>query len=288
MEFVILTGMSGAGKTNALHALEDFGYYCVDNLPPELIDTFYDLCKKSNDNKMKKVAMVADSRSGNIYHALSEKIERMKLEGKKFKILFLDANTNSLLKRYKATRRKHPLSASFSSATIEEAIAIENEIVKPVREHADYVVDTSDLSSAQLRERIQTLFTNSENDSFIVTCVSFGFKYGLPLEADIVFDVRCLPNPFYVPELKEMTGLDQEIRDYVMNSDVSREFLEHTFSFLDFAIPQYRKEGKMELVIGVGCTGGKHRSVTVSRLINSHLIENNISSSIHHRDIWKA
>ena len=288
MDFIILTGMSGAGKTNALHALEDFGYYCVDNLPLVLIDTFYELCEKSNDSRMKKVAMVVDSRSGNIYYELADKLNRMKYSDKRFKVLFLESNSTSLLKRYKETRRKHPLANSISISSTQEAIELENKIITPVREMSDYIIDTTGLSTSQLRERVQTLFTNSGIENFVVTCMSFGFKFGLPMEADIVFDVRCLPNPYYVSDLKELTGLDKPVRDYVMDSDISYEFVKRIYDFLDFSIPQYKKEGKSSLVIAVGCTGGRHRSVTISRLINSHRIENNVNCSIHHRDIWKA
>ena len=288
MEFVILTGMSGAGKTYALHVLEDFGYYCVDNLPPALLDTFYDLCENSVDNRMKKTAVVADSRSGNIYYELAEILKTFKIEKKRFSLLFLDSNDQVLLKRYKETRRKHPLLDIIDSNSTEEAITLEFEIVRPIREMADYVIDTSDISSSQLRERMQTVFTSSFVDNFRVTCVSFGFKHGTPREADIVIDVRCLPNPYYVPHLKNKTGLDKEVRDYVMDSEVSEEFLKRLYDFLDFALPQYKREGKSELVIGIGCTGGQHRSITIARLLNSHFIDKSINSSVHHRDIWKA
>lgn len=288
MEFVVLTGMSGAGKTNALHSMEDLGFYCVDNLPPALLATFYDLCINSSDSRMKKVAVVADSRSGNIYKELADSLTKARAENKTFKILFLDANKETLLRRYKETRRKHPLAKDFSDGSVQEAIELEDNLVKPFREMSDFIIDSSGLSSAQLRERVQTLFTHSPIDGLIVNCISFGYKYGVPLEADMIVDVRCLPNPFYVPELNPKTGLDQDVRDYVMNSNVSSVFVNRLFNFLDFSIPQYQKEGKSEFVIGVGCTGGKHRSVTIARLINSHLIDKNISSSIHHRDIWKA
>lgn len=288
MEFIILTGMSGAGKTNALHSMEDIGYYCVDNIPPSLIDTFYDLCDKSSDKRMKKVAVVADSRSGNIYDELAEILKKAKIDKKPYKVLFLDSQSFSLLNRYKETRRKHPLSLFMTDGSLENAISLEKQFVKPIKEMADFIVDTTDLSSSQLKERIITLFTNSVLDKLIVNCISFGYKYGIPLEADMIIDVRCLPNPFYVAELSKKTGLDSEVRDYVLNNDVTKEFVEKLLSFLDFNIKEYQEEGKSEFIIGVGCTGGQHRSVTIARLINQHLIDNNITSSIHHRDIWKA
>ncbi|MBQ0098355.1 MAG: RNase adapter RapZ [Oscillospiraceae bacterium] len=288
MEFVIVTGLSGAGKTNALHAMEDIGFYCVDNIPPMLLETFYDLCENSTDNRMKKVAVVADVRSGEMFNDLSEVISKCKMAGKRFKILFLDAKTDTLLIRYKETRRKHPLSSELSSGSTADAVKLEAELMKPVKAIADYVIDTTYMALKQLKERVTTIFTQGNDDGLLVTCMSFGFKYGIPLEADLVFDVRCLPNPFYIPELKPLTGLDEEVREYVLKFDETQVFIEKLLSFLDYTIPLYKQEGKSEVVIGIGCTGGKHRSVTLARLLNSHFIENKQKSAIHHRDIWKA
>ena len=288
MEFVILTGLSGAGKTNALHAMEDIGFYCVDNLPPLLLDTFYDLCEKSTDNRMKRVAVVADARSGEMFAELADVLQKAKLDGRRFKILFLDAKLDVLVVRYKETRRKHPLIGEMVSGSVEEAVELENELMKEVREMADYVIDTTFMQPAQLKERVTTLFTGDARDSLLVTFMSFGFKYGIPMEADLIFDVRCLPNPYYVPELKPLTGLDEAVVDYVMGFEVSGQFISKLTEFIDFTLPLYKQEGKSEVVIGIGCTGGKHRSVTVARLLNTHLIERNQKSSTHHRDIWKA
>lgn len=288
MEFVILTGLSGAGKTNALHAMEDNGFYCVDNLPPLLLDTFYDLCENSTDNRMKRVAVVADARSGEMFAEIADVLQKAKLDGRRFKILFLDAKLDTLVIRYKETRRKHPLLGEMVSGSTEEAVELEDELMKAVREMADYVIDTTFMQPAQLKERVTTLFSGDIHDSLLVTFVSFGFKYGIPMEADLIFDVRCLPNPFYVPELKPLTGLDEAVVDYVMSFDVSRQFMQKLSDFIDFSIPLYKQEGKSEVVIGIGCTGGKHRSVTVARLLNTHLIERSQKSSTHHRDIWKA
>ncbi len=288
MEFVILTGLSGAGKTNALHAMEDIGFYCVDNLPPLLLDTFYDLCEKSTDNRMKRVAVVADARSGEMFAELADVLQKAKLDGRRFKILFLDAKLDVLVVRYKETRRKHPLIGEMVSGSVEEAVELENELMKEVREMADYVIDTTFMQPAQLKERVTTLFTGDARDSLLVTFMSFGFKYGIPMEADLIFDVRCLPNPYYVPELKPLTGLDEAVVDYVMGFEVSGQFISKLMEFIDFTLPLYKQEGKSEVVIGIGCTGGKHRSVTVARLLNTHLIERNQKSSTHHRDIWKA
>ncbi len=288
MEFVIITGLSGAGKTSALHAMEDIGFYCVDNIPPLLLDTFYDLCDKSADKRMKKVAVVVDMRSGNMFNELADIISKSKLSGKRFKILFLDTKPDTLIIRYKETRRKHPLSAEFAGGSLEKAVELEVELMKSVKIISDYVIDSSYMEPKQLKERVTAMFSEGSNDGMLITCMSFGFKYGIPLEADLIFDVRCLPNPFYINELKHKTGLDEEVRQYVLGFDVTKEFIDKMLSFLDYSIPLYKKEGKSELVIGIGCTGGKHRSVTLARLLNSHFTDDNQQSAIHHRDIWKA
>lgn len=288
MEFVILTGLSGAGKTNTLHAMEDSGFYCVDNLPPLLLDTFYDLCDSSTDTRLKKVAVVADARSGELFADIPEVLSKLRLDGKRFKILFLDAKPDVLLVRFKGTRRKHPLIGEITSGSLEEAVALENDLMKGVREMADYVIDTTMMTPNELKKRVTTLFSADAGDTLLVTCMSFGYKYGIPPEADLVFDVRCLPNPFYIKELKALTGLDEAVRSYILDFDVSKRFVEKLYDYIDFTLPLYREEGKSELVIAVGCTGGRHRSVTVARLLNTHFLENGQKSSIHHRDIWKA
>ena len=288
MEFFIVTGLSGAGKTNALHAMEDVGFYCVDNLPPLLLDTFYDLCEKSTDRRMKKVAVVADARSGEMFAEMSDVLSRIRLDGKHFKVIYLDCKRDVLLTRYKATRRKHPLLGELATGSVEDAVGLEYELMKGIKENADYIVDTTYLSPQQLKERVTGIFTGDSGESLLITFVSFGFKYGIPLEADLVFDVRCLPNPFYVSELKQRTGLDEEVCEYIMGFDESHELLSRMIDYLEFTIPLYRREGKSELVVGIGCTGGKHRSVTMARLLNAHLIEHNNKAAIHHRDIWKA
>ena len=287
MEFIIITGLSGAGKSNALHALEDIGYYCVDNIPPMLLSTLYTLCETSNDSRMQKVAVVVDIRGGEVFDNLFDQLKTFDEAGKRYKILFLDAKSDILLIRYKETRRKHPLSDGISVST-DDAVKLERELLKPVKAHADFVIDTSYMAIKQLKERVTTLFAENAGDSLIVTCMSFGFKYGIPLEADLLFDVRCLPNPYYVKELKHLTGLDESVREYVLKFDETQQYIERLLSLLDYSVPLYRAEGKSELVIAVGCTGGKHRSVTLARLLNSHFIENGQKSTIHHRDIWKA
>ena len=288
MDFVLLTGLSGAGKTNALHALEDIGYYCVDNLPPLLLETFYELCDKSADSRMKKVAVVADTRSGEMFAEISDVIEKAGLGGKHFRILFLDAKPDVLLTRFKETRRKHPLIGAITSGSVEDAVELECELMRGVKAFADYVIDTTYMTPNQLKERVTTLFTADAGDTMLVTCMSFGYKYGIPPEADFVFDVRCLPNPFYIKELKALTGLDEAVREYILSFEVTGQFMDKLYEYLDYALSLYQNEGKSELVIGIGCTGGKHRSVTVARLLNSHFSENGKKSAIHHRDIWKA
>ncbi|WP_316607415.1 RNase adapter RapZ [uncultured Ruminococcus sp.] len=288
MEFVIVTGLSGAGKTNALHAMEDIGFYCVDNLPPLLLDTFYDLCENSADKRMKQVAVVADARSGEMFADIADVISKLHAEGKRFKILFLDAKQDTLIVRFKETRRKHPLIGEIVSGSVEEAVGLEAELMKNVKTMADYVIDTTLMAPGELKERVTTLFTAGAGDAMLITCISFGYKYGIPPEADLVFDMRCLPNPFYVKELKPLTGLDEPVRDYILGFEVTGQFVQKLYDFLDYTVSLYQQEGKSELVIGVGCTGGKHRSVTVARLLNLHFAENGLKSSIHHRDIWKA
>ena len=288
MEFVIVTGLSGAGKTNALHAMEDNGYYCVDNLPPLLLETFYDLCENSADRRMKQIAVVADARSGEMFADLDDVIVKMRTDGKKFRILFLDAKQSTLIVRFKETRRKHPLIGEITSGSVEEAVGLEDELMKGVKAMADYVIDTTYMKPNELKERVTTLFAAGAADSLLITCLSFGYKYGIPPEADLVFDVRCLPNPFYIKVLKSLPGLDEPVREYIMSYEVTGQFIEKLCDYLDYTVGLFRDEGKSELVIGVGCTGGKHRSVTVARLLNAHFLEQGQKSSIHHRDIWKA
>lgn len=286
MEFIIITGLSGAGKSIAMRNMEDIGYYCVDNIPPMLVSTFYELCEKSSDKHMKKIAVVTDIRAGDVFDNLFESLDKLKAANKKYKILFLDARDDVLLRRYKETRRKHPLSDNYLGST-EEAVHLEREILMSVKARADYVIDTSLLSPTQLKERITSLFLGNASMGMTITCMSFGFKYGLPSEADLVFDVRCLPNPFYVPELKHHTGLDSCVYNYVLKFDQSKGYAERMLSLVDYSLPLYLSEGKSQLVIAVGCTGGKHRSVTFTRVLYDHILETGHRVIVHHRDIEK-
>ncbi|MDO4830584.1 MAG: RNase adapter RapZ [Clostridia bacterium] len=287
MEFVIITGMSGAGKTSALHILEDIGYYCVDNIPASLLATFYTLCSKSDDDMMKRVAVVVDVRGNENYDKMNTDIEEFKASHNDVKILFIDAKTDTLIIRYKETRRKHPLSERLKDGTVAEEVEYEKALLMPVRRLADYKIDTSYMSNKQLRERIMSMFMDDTSQSLTLTFMSFGFKYGIPLEADLIIDVRCLPNPFYIPELKPLTGNEKVVWDYVLNSEDTQKFLRLTLDLLDFSVPLYLKEGKSELVVGIGCTGGKHRSVTIARCLKEHFYQKGYKCVIQHRDVNK-
>ncbi len=287
MEFVIITGMSGAGKTNALHILEDIGYYCVDNIPTALLKTFYLLCEETSDKMMKKVAVVVDARANENSPKMNVDIEEFKKEYKDVKLLYLDAKEDVLVIRYKETRRKHPLASRLKDVTVAEEIAYEKQFLTPLIGLADYRIDTTYMSIKQLRERVMSMFMDNTSQALTLTFMSFGFKYGIPLEADLIIDVRCLPNPFYIPELKELTGNDKAVRDYVLDSNDTKEFLSRTLNLLDFSVPLYLKEGKSELVVGIGCTGGKHRSVTIARCLTEHFRKKGYKCVIQHRDINK-
>lgn len=285
MDFLIVTGLSGAGKTRAINALEDIGFFCADNIPPQLIPTFYELSQQAKSS-LSHVAVVTDIRGGDMFPALSKTLDRMQEEHKEFKILFLDANDFVLINRFKETRRKHPL-AENCLGSLDQAVKLEREMLRQTKERADYIIDTSSLSPAQLKERISSLFLGDASDALLIHCVSFGFKFGMPTEADLVFDVRCLPNPFYVENLKHLTGLDKPVQDYVLNSDATRGFVRRMFDLIDYSIPLYCNEGKSQLVVAIGCTGGHHRSVTLAQILYDHLLEQNLRVSVNHRDIQR-
>ena len=279
--------MSGAGKTTALHVLEDIGYYCVDNIPASLLSTLYTLCSKSQDSVMKKVAVVVDVRGNENFEDMYTQIEKFKKSHDDVSILFFDAKVDCLIIRYKETRRKHPLAERLKDGSVAEAVAFEKALLASINRLADYKIDTTYLSNKQLRERVMSMFMEDTSQSLTLTFMSFGFKYGIPLEADLIIDVRCLPNPYYIPELKPLTGLDQVVRDYVLKSEDTQEFLKRTLNLLDFSVPLYLKEGKSELVVGIGCTGGKHRSVTIARQLDEHFVEKGYKCVIQHRDVKK-
>lgn len=285
MEFVIVTGLSGAGKTRAMHAMEDIGFFCVDNLPPALIPVFYDLCIKS-EGLRNRVAVVTDTRGGELFKSFFTAMGALKRDKKPYKILFLDSSDAVLVRRFKETRRKHPLSDDLNGS-LEQAVRLEREMLKPVKECSDYVIDTSGVSPAQLKARITELFLSSPSDSLAVHCISFGFKFGIPMESDLVFDVRCLPNPFYDEALRPQTGLDAAVRDYVMEKEETIGFVSRFTDMVDYLLPLYSKEGKSQLVIAVGCTGGHHRSVALAQYMCDYLGEKGIKTSVTHRDIQK-
>ena len=284
MEFVIVTGLSGSGKSSAVKVLEDIGYFCIDNMPPQLIPDFAAMC---NDNdEITKVAIVTDIRGGAMFFKLGDSITKLHIHGIDVKVLFLEASREVLIKRYKETRRKHPLEEA-SEGDVTKAIDAEIELLGSIRENADYIVDSSMLSTGQLKEQIAGLFLEKASDGMLVSCMSFGFKYGAPGEADLVFDVRCLPNPFYIPELKHKTGLDKEVRDYVMSFPQSTTLQDKLFDLIEFLIPHYVTEGKSRLVIAFGCTGGKHRSVTFAEHTAAYLRRRDFRVRTLHRDIEK-
>ena len=284
MELLIVTGMSGAGKSQAANALEDMGYYCVDNIPPAIIPSFVNLSEISGE-KLSKLAIVTDARGGNMFSEINDVLKDLKKRNLNYKVLFLDSSNDVIIRRYKENRRKHPLADSDDS--ILTAVEKEREMLNKIRLISDYIVDTSYISIAQLKSKLSDIFFGDGSFVMKIQCKSFGFKYGADTEADLVFDVRCLPNPYYVEELKNKTGMEKEVRDYVMNSPDSHNFLNKLLDFIDCSVPLYAKEGKSQLIIAIGCTGGKHRSVTFAELIGAHLKKHKYDCSIVHRDALK-
>lgn len=287
MKFVIISGMSGAGKTSALHIMEDIGYYCVDNIPTSLLQTLYKLCKDSSDKAMKRVAVVVDVRGNGDYEVMYDDLENFKKNNEGVSILYIDAKVDSLIVRYKETRRRHPLTERLKDGSVAAAVKEEQRLLVPVKTLADYSIDTTFMSIKQLRERIISMFLENSSNSIMITFMSFGFKYGIPLESDLIIDVRCLPNPFYIAELKEHTGLEKCIQDYVLDSEETQEFVKRLIDWLDYSLPLYLKEGKSELVVGIGCTGGKHRSVTIAGLLDNYFMEKGYKCIVQHRDVKK-
>lgn len=284
MRLVIVTGISGAGKVTALKIFEDNGYYCVDNLPIDLIESFADILF-GQTNEKNKVAIGVDIRSGKNLEKMSEVLKNMKAKEQNYEILFLDCNNNTLIKRFKETRRSHPMGDRDS---VENEINEDRAKLEFLREQADYIIDTSNLLVKELRGEIEKIFVlNRDYRNLFVTIMSFGFKHGVPADCDLVFDVRFLPNPYYVPELKHKTGNQKEVQDYVLNSPVSHEFLNKLVDMIKFLIPNYIEEGKNQLVIGIGCTGGHHRSVTIANELYNQLNSSDASYGIRlsHRDI---
>lgn len=284
MRFVIVTGMSGAGKSQAIKFLEDIGFFCVDNLPPALIPKFAEICFAPN-SEIDKVALGIDIRGGKLFSDLFSGLSSIKENGYSYEILFLDASDDVLIKRYKETRRKHPLALE---GRINTGIGKERKILDDVKERASYIIDTSNLLTRQLKEEINHIFLEDKKfESLIITVLSFGFKYGIPNDSDLVFDVRFIPNPYYIPDMRELTGNDDKIKNYVMKWPESQQFLDKLQDMVEFLIPNYIKEGKNQLVISIGCTGGKHRSVTLANALYLLLKQCGHRVIIDHRDIDK-
>lgn len=285
MKLVIVTGMSGAGKGTAVKIMEDMGYYCVDNLPIPLVEQFVDFTLQSED-ELEKVAVSIDIRNSNALSELEEVLERIRQKGIRFEILFLEAEDSVLVKRYKETRRSHPLAGG---GRIDKGIGLERKKLAFLKEQADYIIDTSRLLQRELKTELERIFIKNEDyRNLYITVLSFGFKYGIPTDSDLVFDVRFLPNPYYVDELRPLTGQDEGVFDYVMDNEIARQFAAKLDDMVKFLIPNYAKEGKTSLVIAIGCTGGKHRSVTLARVLYDRLIETKeYGIRLEHRDIGK-
>jgi UPF0042 nucleotide-binding protein len=282
MRFVIVTGMSGAGKSSVLKMLEDAGFFCVDNLPIKLVKKFVKLIMQGNNDK---VALGLDIRSGQSLEELDKVLDDMKSVGYPYEILFLDCSPEVLVKRYKETRRIHPLS---QSGRVDKGIELEREKLDFLRKKADVIIDTSHLLIRELKAQIDKIYIEDKNfKNFMIMILSFGFKYGIPVDSDLVFDVRFLPNPFYVTELKTKTGMDAEVRKFVMDSELAGQFLDKLEDMLTFLIPHYISEGKNQLVISIGCTGGKHRSVTLTNEIAERMVGLGYGIKTEHRDIEK-
>ena len=286
MRFVIVTGMSGAGKSTAMKILEDLGYYCVDNLPIMLINKFMDMARSMDKENITQFALGVDARSGEALNELDDILNNIKKSGTKCEIMFLEASDPTIVKRYKESRRAHPLS---HEGAMEEGIKREREMLAFLRKKADFIIDTDAMLVKELRTELEKIFVdNKEYKNMFISVTSFGFKYGAPTDADLIFDVRFLPNPYYVEGLREHTGMEKEVNDYVMNSEVSVEFFEKLKDMITFLIPNYIAEGKNQLVISIGCTGGKHRSVTIANMLYdvlSHI--DGYGVKITHRDIEK-
>lgn len=287
MEFLIVSGLSGAGKSTVMSVLEDSGFFCVDNLPPVLIPKFAEV-SMAGSRSYEKVAMVCDIRGGEHFSGLFEALDALKEMHFEYKILFVDADTETIIKRYKETRRSHPLMAEGLSLV--EAVEREREIMEPVRCRADHIIKTTALPAKKLKDQVRDIFApeGKKKQEMSIAVTSFGFKYGVPMEADLVFDVRFLPNPFYLEELRNQTGLDAGVRDYVFSYRQTDEFMSHLYGMIDFLLPHFAEEGKSALVIAIGCTGGHHRSVAVTHALAEHIRALGYEAGENHRDMTRV
>ncbi|SPF54771.1 conserved hypothetical protein [Candidatus Desulfosporosinus infrequens] len=284
LELVVITGLSGAGRTQAMQSLEDQGFFCVDNLPPTFLVKFAELCAQSR-GKVSKAAIVCDLRGGEFFSSLSEALSNLEKEGFHLRVLFLDASDETLIRRYKESRRRHPLSPH---GRVLDGIQAERQQLEELRIRADNIIDTTDLTSQQLRSQVAELFGKVQGlEQMAVSVISFGFKYGIPMDADLVMDVRFLPNPFYVEALRPLTGEHALVQDYVFGNPMAQEFMEKYLALLEYILPNYVKEGKTHLVIGIGCTGGQHRSVAIAERVGQFLTDLHYAISVKHRDAAK-
>ena len=286
MEFIIISGLSGAGKSKTASIMEDMGFYVVDNLPAALIPRFAQLCMASQ-GQYDRVALVTDIRGGQTFDGLFEALDALHQLGCAYKILFVEARDDAIIKRYKETRRAHPLAKNGRS--LEETVKLERNALSPVRARVEYIIDTTALSTAKLRGEVLRLFGDGQvQRSMSISVISFGFKYGIPIEADLVFDVRFLPNPYYLTELRHQTGLDDGVYNFVFGYQQTKDFMAHLESMLNFLLPLYLEEGKTALVIGIGCTGGQHRSVAITRALADFIKQKGYNATENHRDMTRA
>lgn len=284
MRFVIITGLSGAGKSTAIRLLEDFGFFCIDNLPPPLIPKFAEICSHS-EGKIEKVAIVIDSRVGYLFKDIFTHLSRLNDMGYTYEILFLEASDEVIVKRFKENRRIHPIARS---QRVIMGIKEEKKILKDVKARANYIIDTSNLAPKQLKEHLINFFMQGKDDeSLIISIISFGFKHSTPIDVDLIFDVRFIPNPFYIESMKRLSGRNEKVRNFVLQQQETQVFLQKINDLLDFLIPNYVKEGKSQLVIGIGCTGGQHRSVVITDELGNSLTKKGYKTIIDHRDVQK-
>lgn len=285
MEFLIVTGLSGGGKSQASHFLEDMDYYCVDNMPAELLIPFAEFCLASN-GRFNKVALVTDVRAQESFETLFNAIDKLQIMDCSCRILFLEAPINVIVRRYKESRRPHPLNEP--GWTMDDLVRKEIRLMQPVRDRADYIVDTGNMTLGQLHKELRRIFAEDGRQTLPVCVLAFGYKYGIPAEADLVFDVRFLPNPYYVEELRSLTGFDAPVYDYVMNQPDTEEFCAMLYNLVDYLLPKYQEEGKQSLTVAVGCTGGKHRSIALSRALTEHLLGRGQNARMIARDAAKT
>ncbi|MCL1917594.1 MAG: RNase adapter RapZ [Peptococcaceae bacterium] len=281
LNLVVITGLSGAGKTETLRCMEDMGFYCVDNLPPSLLEKFAELCAHS---RMQRAAVVCDLRGGEFFTSIVETLSSLASEGIVYEVLYLEASDEILVNRYKESRRRHPVAPL---GNILEGITMERKILADLRGRANMIIDTADMTTAQLNETVRKVFGKARDPARMTISVqSFGFKYGIPLDADTMIDVRFLPNPYYIHELKELCGNDAQVRDYVFGNEVAQDFMKHYYALIDFMLPHYLQEGKNHLVIAIGCTGGQHRSVAIANETHDHLKGLGYYCVLNHRDLY--